>query len=506
MSDPIITTTSGQVRGLSERGIVSFKGIPYGFSTAGAGRWRAPQPPQPWLGLRDALEYGPSAPQNQAPVGTPSICGPTYPMGEDCLVLNLWTPGLSGKRPVMVRLHGGGFTGLSASGPYIEGRAVARRGDVVVVSLNHRLGVLGYLSFISAASSSDGTVANAGMLDLVLALTWVRENIAAFGGDPANVTLFGESGGGAKILTLMGMPAAQGLFQRAICESGPFITAPGPEEAARQAEMFMAHVGIATLAELRAAPLERILAAQNALLGQNALGIGPVLDAATLLAHPFIPACSPSAAAVPLLIGTNLDELTTFLSGMPGFSTLSEADARVLVTESKPFGLGARGKDLYDAYSALRPQATPTRVAVAVLSDWFRLAAIKAAESHVAAGAPTWMYLLTWQTAGMGGILGALHGLDVPLIMHNLDTSPFSPLVWGKNPSAELQARAWKLSDRFCDACLAFARTGNPEHPGLPAWPQYNAKDRATMLLDDTCRVEQDPYGTERRAWDDIEL
>ncbi len=500
MGTPIVDTTAGKVRGIVQDGIHVFKGIPYGAPTGGERRFRPPAPSELWSGVRDALAYGHSAPQAWSG-GPDAIVGPSFPYGEDCLVLNVWTPGDGERRPVMVRIHGGGFVNLTGSGPYLEGLALSRRSNVVVVTLNHRIGVFGYMYLGAVARADDGAVANTGQLDLIAALRWVRDNIAAFGGDPDNVTIFGESGGGGKILALLGMPAAEGLFHRAIVESSA-VRVARPEPAVEMARAVMAHLGVTTVAQLRAVPTDQLVAAQAAALERDAGDVGPVLDPATLPINPFDPVAVPMSADIPLLIGTNRDEVTEFLLDTPNYGTMTDAEAKAMVTGNGPFALGERGVGLYQAYRRLHPEASPTDVAVAVMSDHFRINSIRVAERHAAAGrAPAYMYLLTWQSPAEDGKLKACHGLEVPLVMHNIETSPMRRWVTGPYPTPEHLADAHRLSDVISDAWVAFARTGSPNHASLPAWPPYRPDTRATMILDSVCRVEHDPLRAERQAW-----
>lgn len=496
--DPRVQTSNGPVRGLVEDGVRIFKGIPYGAPTSGSGRFKPARNPVPWFENRDAFDYGPAAMQ------TPSTLFQDPAMSEDCLVLNVWTPavGDGGARPVMVWLHGGGFSTLSGSSPVYDGAALCRRGDVVVVTLNHRLNVFGFLHLGDVAGKAFATSGNEGMLDIVHALRWVRQNIRRFGGDPGNVTVFGESGGGRKTSTLMGMPAARGLFHRAIIESGPGLHLQPRDKSTEVAVALLDRLGIdpADVARLQALPAEAVLAAHDVIASGfdtdarlkglfEQRGFVPTVGVPDLPAYAFDPVASPLSAEVPLLIGTNRHELALFTRGEAKIyeQTLSAAElaerVRMMVSDA--------AERVLDTYAQLYPHASPAERWVLIMTDrTYRFDSITLASRKAERGPATYMYYFTWQSRTDPKMLSH-HALEIAFAFDNVDKSPWA----GTSP----EARA--LAARMSSAWIAFARSGDPATPALPEWPTYDSARRATMVFDDACRIENDPDAPVRRLW-----
>jgi len=509
VSDIIVETHSGRVRGATTDGIHAFRGIPYGGPVDGPRRFRPPLPPAPWPGVRDALAFGPRCPQPiRGGFGLTeeliALFEPWEPPDthENCLVLNVWTPAVNdgAKRPVMFWLHGGGFTMGSASLGWYDGARLSRRGDVVVVTVNHRLGPFGYLYLGEIGGAEYATSGNAGMLDLVLALQWVNQNISAFGGDPGNVTLFGESGGGMKIGCLLAMPAAQGLFRRAIIQSGPELRGRTPQAATRTALSTLKRLGLRRdqLQQLAHVPAETLVAASAGRMS-NELSVGPVVDAQVLPTHPFDPVAPPGSALVPVIIGTNRDEATLFLGGMPLLGTFSRQtplSALALRVVLWAMARGSAGRILR-AYRRATPGAAPNELLAAIAGDWvMRLNSITLAERRLAAGgAPVYMYRFDWSSPALGGKLGAAHSFDLPFVFDNV---ALAPRVIMDQPEAHA------LAAQMSQAWVNFARCGDPNHDDLPPWPPYTLPERATMILDHQCRVENDPGQEERLAWEGV--
>jgi para-nitrobenzyl esterase len=513
LMEPIVETACGKLRGSSEGGIHAFKGIPYGAPTGGGNRFRPPQPPAKWAGVRAALEYHGRAPQLPGrPERRPelqTILGPvdTTPETEDCLTLNLWTPGLdAAKRPVMVWLHGGAFAYGSGNRAVTDGGNLARRGDAVVVSVNHRLNIFGFLHLADIGGARWANSGNAGMLDIVTALQWVRDNIAGFGGDPGNVTIFGESGGGGKVSVLLAMPAAKGLFHRAVIQSGAAIRVSTRERATALAAAALKELGIGAgqldrLTEVRAAGLAAAIAPASRAVGRPPLPLldrydfGPVADGDDLPAQPFDPEAPAIADDIPLLIGGTREESGFFLADD------DEVWDRRVSEESlrRRIGAVAGEKDvdrLIDLYRTLRPGASREDVLIAALTGsnfWIRT--VMLAERKAARGnAPVFMYSLDWRSPACGGRLQAHHAMDLPFVFATTDVPDTTNGAAGARELAAIISAAW----------VAFARSGKPQTSALPGWPVYTADDRATMVFDAQCRLAHDPDGDARRLWQRI--
>jgi para-nitrobenzyl esterase len=426
-------------------------------------------------------------------------------MDEDCLYLNVWTPSATtgAARPVMVWLHGGAFHFGSCASPSTDGSRLARRGDVVVVSLNHRLNVFGFLHLQDALGDETEFAGHAGMLDIVQALRWVRENIASFGGDPDQVTVFGESGGGRKVSVLMSMLQAKGLFHRAIVQSGAHPRLVPRTLADRFARGLLANLpgssaqAPASLQALQAMPAAQLFeatvrhitsvndAALPASPGARWLVMSPVHDGLHLADHPFDPA-APAGRDVPLLIGTTKDESALFLARSTDPALIDETAMRERVQAL----LGARADELLAAHEKARPGESPWTRLVALSSEDRRLLSIETAEQKLRqGGAPVYMYWFTWET-DVPWLMSA-HTLEIPFVFDTVDASP----ITGSNPHRQA------LADQLCDTWVAFARTGRPVHDGLPYWPAYQLPERSTMVLDLPLRLVQDPRADERRAW-----
>jgi len=494
----VVQTTAGRVRGLTVDGVQTFKAVPYGASTAGARRFLPPVPVTPWTGVRDAFAFGPRSPQVIAsfvPEWQP-LTG-TEPMSEDCLHLNVWTPGLAAgaRRPVMVWLHGGGYTGGSPAALPYDGANLARRHDVVVVSVTHRLNVLGFIHLAELGGERFAAASNAGQKDIIAGLEWVRDNIERFGGDPKNVTIFGQSGGAGKVSTLLGMPAAQGLFHRAIAQSGSAVTSMPAATATQNAEALMARLGLKPTQadDLQKLPVEQVLAAMQAPGGgRGGFTTSPVVDGVSLPHDVFSPAATPLSGSIPLLIGSTETEVTWSVN-TDYTAPADPAALRARITRTLRVD-EARAQSLVDVYKHGRPQASLLDLALIMETDasQFRTGVdLEAERKSAATRAAVYMYRFQWYSPVSGGRLRAMHCMDIPFAFDNVDNS--QPIV---GAGADRQA----LADRMSRAWVAFARSGDPNHAGLPRWEPFTATERSTMMLNTACRLDRDPYHDERLA------
>ncbi|MFO1014311.1 MAG: carboxylesterase family protein [Caulobacteraceae bacterium] len=494
---PVVETAEGKVRGMVSGGIKVFRGLRYANPADGANRFRPPQPVTPWAGVRDAWVHGnicPQIPGDRRRAYADLIFNDFQPggMGEDCLVLNLWTPTLerNAKKPVLVRFHGGGFYGGSSNNPGSDGEVLSRFGDVVVITVNHRLSALGYLYLGDDGEFADSGAA--GMADLVECLRWVKRNAEAFGGDPGRVMILGQSGGGAKVSHLLGMPSARGLFHSAAVMSGSRLTAMSRRAGAETAHNFLKVLGLGAhqIKELQALPFTTLLAAQEEVeAGDRARGeaprsFSPVLGEA-IPHHPFTPEAPPESHDVPIMVSNTLDERTY---REQKFDMTWEDVKRVFDAR-----LGDKAAQVLGAYRDDDPKATPYLIHARMITDSsFRRGAISMAERKAAAGgAPVWSYVWMNPSPAYGGRYGATHASDVPYMMHDM-----------RMPLAGPSAESVRLADELASAFVAMATAGNPNNPRLPDWAPYDAKARTTMLFGSPTQAADDPRRWFREFWD----
>jgi len=501
--EPVAATRAGKVRGRKEGGIYVFKGVRYGADTA-ANRFRAPRPPPAWGGVVDALDYANQTPQS--PGGDGGGLFKSWANrrtdSEDCLFLNVWTPGLRDRRqrPVMVWFHGGGFSSGSGASHAYDGVRLATRGDVVVVTVNHRLNVFGhlYLSELGGAKYADS--GNVGILDLVQSLTWVRDNIAEFGGDPNNVMIFGESGGGAKVTTLMSMPVAKGLFHRAAVQSGAWLLFNEPSPSTEVATALTAELGLTpqTIDKIASVPFAAIQqAASKVSRAAPGAGWGPVIDGKNLMRHPFTPDAPPESREVPLLIGFNRTE-STLLVG-PRDSQYFDLTWEMLPAKLAPHVPGIDVTKIIQEYRAWHPAYTASDVFFAVTTDsrFVRAHVAQAERKAQQGGAPAYLYMLDWDTPVDGGKWRSPHALEIGFVFDNVAKSAS---MSGTGPQQQ------RIADLMSTAWLSFARSGDPNNRMLPKWPAYDVVTRPSMVFALTPQVVSDVRGKERRLFDAMKM
>ena len=489
----VVETTYGKVQGIATAGIKEFKGIPYGAPTGGKNRFMPPKKPASWTGIRECFAHGQCCPQTLSNLKSEYGMMIQWDqhsggMGEDCLVLNVWTPGVNdnAKRAVLVSFHGGGYTTGSGNAPGFDGAQLALFGDVVVVTVNHRLASYGYTHLADLGAPPEFAYAGVtGIMDLVASLQWVHDNIANFGGDPGRVMIFGQSGGGAKTSTVLATPSAKGLFHRAAVQSGSSLRLTTREAATKTAEQLLTKLEIpkTRIADIQKISWQQLLEAQTGITG-----FSPVMDGTVLPHHQFDPVAPPESADVPMIISTTLEDAALSLTNF----NVDEAGLKSVLSQ--------RYADKADAILALYkqryPQKSPFLIQAQVFTDsGFRRSAITQAERKAALGkAPAYMYLWSWVSPGHAGKFGAVHGTDVSASFHNIRDN----IVGVGNTIGKV------MCDRLASAWVAFAKSGDPNNPMIPKWPAYDATTRATMVFDTDTRVENDPRGEIRKFWESM--
>jgi para-nitrobenzyl esterase len=499
----IVDTSCGKVEGAAMAdGVLRFAGIPFAEPPVGPRRFLPARPHPGWGGVRPAQAFGPIARQVPSPIDALLGAGPE-PQDEDCLYLNVWTPACDdAKRPVLLWVHGGAFISGSGSLPVYHGERLARRGDVVVVTFNYRLGEFGFLE-LDGAGERFADSGNNGLADQLAALRWVRDNIAGFGGDPTNVTIFGESAGAMSVSALLAVPEAAGLFHRAIAQSGAANAWLTADQARETTDRYRYRLELTSVADLVKVPADQLLGVQAELAAEAlsdfdaslssgrpaGLMFAPVVDGRTLPGDPLAGVAAGTAADVALLVGTTADEWNLFSLLDPAIPTdkaLHQLAARLVPA--------IEASALLAAYRAERPEANGKGVKNMLISDHvFRMPAVRLANAQRAhRPADTRMYLFSWPSSAMGGQLGACHAIELPFVFGMLDLPGLAMFLGAGDPP---QA----LSEAIMDAWVAFARTGDPNHGSLPHWPAYDGDNRATMELNASCQVLSDPGAALRR-------
>jgi para-nitrobenzyl esterase len=491
----VVETACGKVRGEVFRGVSIFRGVPYGAPTSGANRFRPPQSPSSWTGVRETVLYGQTAPQSRGRLAEGGYPGNRPEQGEDCLALNVWTPATDGgRRPVLVWLHGGGFEAGSGSPVLYDGVNLCRRGDVVCVSVNHRLNVFGHLLLEDALGDAFAGSANAGFLDIVAALAWVRDNIDRFGGDPGNVTIYGQSGGGRKVSIAMAARRAQGLFRRGIVQSGSHLRLTPREAAGEQLDRLLAQFGLtrAGARDLQTLPMEQLCKANRAVQRETGRVFAPTIDGVVFDAHPWDPEAPAMSAAVPMMIGTCRTELSNQVgSGDESTFSLAPTDLKERLARYLPEDDIA---EVVDVFRRQSPDASTSELFFKIITarGYWRDSVLQTERKAAQNAAPVWSYRLMWRTPVEGGRRITPHSLDLPFVFDNV--SKARDMVGEPGPEPEA------LAQQMAESWLAFARTGHPNNPAIPAWRPYDLAQRSVMLFDAVARVEDDPHREERQA------
>ncbi|MFD4742746.1 carboxylesterase/lipase family protein [Streptomyces virginiae] len=502
----VVELPAGRLCGAIDGGVAVFRAVPYAAPPVGDLRWRPARPHAGWSGTRDATTDGPSAPQMYVEGGDPVLGGHgSPPFDEDCLTLNVWTPAADdARRPVLVWIHGGGFVSGSGSLPGYSGRTFARDGDLVVVSINYRIGPLGYLypgengDGVGGEGGEGGEGGNFWLTDQLAALRWVQENIAAFGGDPDCVTVAGQSGGAVSTAALAGHPWTEGLIRRVILQSPPFgLDLPGPAAYLERTAAYLELAGAKDLAELRTLPWPELIAAGGGLFAQTVrwgywpTPFLPVIDEVTLTGHPAQALLGGAAAGIDVMIGWTREEANFGFALDEGYAAATREQVVDRIAET--FGSEA-AEGVYAAYERARPGARPADVLMDLITDeLFRVPALRLAEARAEAGSPVWAYQFDLPTPAYEGRLGAAHCLELPFVFDNFDQWSHAPFLAGLAPAvrdglAYAMHRAW----------IAFVRTGDPNHPDLPRWRPYDTRTRTTMRFDSVVTALDDLAGASR--------
>jgi len=490
----IIETKTGIIQGYKEEGLEIFKGIPFAEPPLGDLRFSPPVSKQSWDEMLNTTEYGPCSIQGSS--GLEEFLGRLEPESEDCLTLNIWTPAAdSGKRPVMFWIHGGAFMMGGGTDPMYDGSALALRGDIVVVTINYRLGSFGFLY-------NKGIPPNVGSQDQVLALKWVNENIGSFGGDPKNVTIFGESAGGYSVLSLCTMPKAKGLFRRVIAQSAPSIETTVSNKISKK---ILRKLGVkgGDIDSLRVVPPEKIIESQNQVFASeptDIMALRPLISGDTFPKHPLKAFLNGECANIDLMMGTNLDEFKLFTAIEPMKSMMGDDAEQLLIGALAMSGVAKeKSEEILKIYKEARDgkySIEPFEIFTAVITDFaFRIPTIRLLEAQKPHQPNTYNYMFAWPSSGLDGILGACHALEIPFAFGTLNSPTLKDFVKGAPQ---------ELSEKMMDAWISFAKSGNPNHGNLPDWPAYDADTRETMIFGEECKVEKALFDKERAAWDGL--